>query len=94
MKKIFLRIGIILVTIAIIVEGVFLVKAKTYKAQNPIATIQFEGYDNPIKIELDPQSAPNAVANFIKLINSGYYNDFKMTIDTDSLLGDESMQII
>ncbi len=92
MKKICLRIGIILVAIAIVLVSVFLVKGKTYKVQNPIATIQIEGYENPIKLELDPQVAPNAVANFIKLANSGFYKDFKMTIESNRILGNESMQ--
>ena len=92
MKKILLGIGIGIVAIAIIVLGVIMIQAKTYKVQNPIATIQIEGYDKPIKIELDPQSAPNAVANFIKLSNNGFYTDFKMSIEKDQILGDESMQ--
>lgn len=92
MKKIFLTIGIVLVTIAIVLVSVFLVKGKTYKVQNPIATITVEGYDKPIKIELDPVSAPNAVANFIKLANNGFYNDFKMSIESNRLLGDKSME--
>ena len=70
-----------------------MVKSKTYKPQNPIATIQIEGYEKPIKIELDPQSAPNAVANFVKLVNNGYYTNFKMSIESNRLLGDESMQM-
>lgn len=92
MKRILLTIGIALVSIAIIIVGWFLIKAKTDKPQNPIATIVVEGYDNPIKIELDPQSAPNAVANFIKLANNGFYTDFKMTIEENRILGDESME--
>ena len=92
MKKILLKIGIVVVAIAIVLVGVFLIKGKTYKAKNPIATIQIEGYDSPIKIELDPQSAPNAVANFIKLANNGFYTNFKMSIEENRLLGDESME--
>ena len=79
MKKVFLTIGIAIVSIAIIITGVLFIKGKTYKVQNPIATIQIEGYEKSIKIELDPQSAPNAVANFIKLANSGFYTNFKMS---------------
>ena len=69
MKKIILSILIVLAIIAIVFVGVGLVRQKTYNPQNPIATIQIEGYDKPIKIELDPQSAPNAVANFGVLRN-------------------------
>lgn len=90
MKKILLSLGIAIVAIAIIVVGIFMIKAKTYKVQNPIATIQIEGYEKPIKIELDPQSAPNAVANFIKLANKGFYTDYKMSIEADQISVDES----
>lgn len=93
MKKICLYIGIAITLIAIIFVSVLLVKGKTYNVQNPIATIQIEGYEKPIKVELDPQSAPNAVANFIKLANNGFYTDFKMHIEEDKILGDESMEM-
>lgn len=93
MKKIILSLLIVLVIIAIVFVGVGLVRQKTYKPQNPIATIQIEGYDKPIKVELDPQSAPNAVANFIKLANNGFYTNFKMHIEEDRILGDESMEM-
>lgn len=92
MKNTILKIGIILVAITIVVLGVFLVIAKTQKVKNPVATIVIEGYDKPIKIELDPQSAPNAVANFIKLANNGFYNDYKMTIAEKQLQADSSME--
>ena len=88
MKDIFLKLGILTAAIMIVVLGVVLVKAKTQKVQNPIATIQIEGYDKPVKIELDPQNAPNAVANFIKLANNGFYNDYKMSIEKNQLLSD------
>lgn len=93
MKKVFLTIGIAIVAIAIIITGVLFIKGKTYKVQNPVATIQIEGYEKPIKIELDPQSAPNAVANFIKLANNGFYTNFKMLIEENRILGNESMQM-
>ena len=93
MKKICLSIAIVLVCIALIFVGVGLVKSKTYHVQNPIATIEIEGYDKPIKVELDPQSAPNAVSNFIKLANNGFYTNFKMHIEENKILGDESMEM-
>ena len=93
MKKILLSLGIVIVAVAIVAVGVLLIKGKTYKPQNPIATIQIEGYEKPIKIELDPQSAPNAVANFIKLANNGFYTDFKMRIAEDRIFGDETAQM-
>lgn len=43
------------------------------KVQNPVATMEVEGYGT-IKIELYPDMAPNTVANFIRLANRGYYN--------------------
>lgn len=41
--------------------------------QNPVATITMENGDE-IKIELYPDYAPNTVANFIDLANSGFYD--------------------
>ena len=40
----------------------------------PVATFEIQDFGN-IKIELYPQYAPNTVANFITLINSGFYNN-------------------
>ncbi len=90
MKKICLWIGIVIVATAIICVGAGLIRTKTYNPKNPVATIKFEGYDKEVKIELDPKSAPNAVANFIKLANSGFYNDYKMTIDENEIVSDKS----
>ena len=85
MKKNCLIFSIVIVLVAILVLGAYWIKGKTYKAKNPIATIQIEGYETPVKIELDPASAPNAVANFIKLANSGFYTDYEMTIGTNQI---------
>lgn len=90
MKNNLLKIGIVLVAITIIVLGITLIMGKTKKVKNPVATIVIEGYEQPIKIELDPKSAPNAVANFVKLANSGFYTDYEMTINKDKLLGKQS----
>ena len=41
---------------------------------NPVATIKMQGMDTPIVVELYPDCAPNTVANFIELANSGFYD--------------------
>ncbi len=47
----------------------------TYKKDtNPVATINIKGAQTPIIVELYPEAAPNTVANFISLANSGFYN--------------------
>ena len=48
----------------------------TFKAENPIATIEVEGFGT-IKAELYPDVAPETVSNFIKLANNGFYNGTK-----------------
>lgn len=45
----------------------------TKEVQNPIATMEVEGYGT-VKIELYPSLAPNTVANFIRLANRGFYD--------------------
>ena len=76
MKKrtIAMIIAIILVIILIgtVSYGYFMKLTK--KAENPIATITIEGYDEPIIIELYPEYALNTVKNFIALANNGFYN--------------------
>ena len=41
--------------------------------ENPIVTMEIEDYCT-IKIELYPEYAPNTVANFVNLIESGFYD--------------------
>ena len=41
--------------------------------KNPLVTMEIEDY-GIIKIELYPEYAPNTVANFVNLIESGFYN--------------------
>lgn len=43
------------------------------KGENPVVTIVMED-DSEIKIELYPETAPNTVANFISLAESGFYD--------------------
>ena len=72
-KTIITIIAIILV-IAIIGYLVFGYYQKIFKkVENPIVTMEVENY-GIIKIELYPDKAPNTVANFVKLINNGFYN--------------------
>ena len=40
---------------------------------NPIVTIEMEN-GKQIKVELYPEVAPNTVANFVSLVNKGFYN--------------------
>ena len=72
-KLIIMIIAIILVLIGIGFLTYGIVKKLTTKPQNPIATIEVEGYGT-IKVELYPDKAPNTVANFIRLANRGFYN--------------------
>ena len=64
--KILLILGILLLVAGIGFVGYGIYKKATLKVQNPIATMEVEGYGT-IKIELYPDMAPNTVANFIKL---------------------------
>lgn len=41
--------------------------------QNPIVTFEMEN-GNTFKAELYPEKAPNTVANFLSLVNKGYYD--------------------
>lgn len=42
--------------------------------KNPMVTMEFENYGT-IKIELYPEIAPNTVANFVNLIEDGFYDN-------------------
>src|SRR4051812_28746169 len=42
-------------------------------SENPIVTITMNN-DEIIKIELEPKVAPNTVANFISLVEEGFYD--------------------
>ena len=71
--RIIMIIAIILVITGICFVSYGIVKKITSKAQNPIATIEVEGYGT-IKVELYPTQAPNTVTNFIALANRGFYD--------------------
>lgn len=72
-KNILLSILVIVLVIAL--EGIVIgyYKKTTETVKNPIVTMEIADYGT-VKIELYPDKAPNTVANFIKLINEGYYN--------------------
>lgn len=72
-KKIIMIIAILLLiaVIGVLVYGY--IRKATQKVQNPIATIEVEGFGT-MKLELYPEQAPNTVANFIALANHGFYN--------------------
>lgn len=44
------------------------------RTENPIVTMEISDYGT-IKIELYPKYAPNTVANFVNLVERGFYND-------------------
>lgn len=72
-KKIIIIIAIILV-IALIGCLCYGYYQKAFvKVQNPIATMEVEGYGT-VKFELYPNLAPNTVTNFIRLANRGFYD--------------------
>lgn len=75
-KQIITIIAIILVVALIGWLGIGYYQKVFVKVQNPIVTMEIEGYGT-VKIELYPDMAPNTVANFIKLANRGYYNGLK-----------------
>ncbi len=50
-----------------------IVKKNSFDIESPVATIEIENRGT-IKVRLYPQYAPNTVANFITLANSGFYD--------------------
>ncbi len=64
----------IVVLIGVVAYG-YLKKA-TFKAQNPIVTMEVENFGT-IKMELYPDIAPETVSNFIALANNGFYDGTK-----------------
>lgn len=75
-KKTELVIWIILAILAVALCAYLctnIVIAKTHEVKNPVATFEIENYGT-VKMELYPEYAPNTVANFINLINKGFYN--------------------
>ena len=63
---------VVLVLIGVVVAGY--IKKFTFKAENPVATMEVENFGT-IKMELYPDVAPETVANFITLANRGFYDN-------------------
>lgn len=74
--KIIWVVALIAIIILIGVVGFGYYKKATFKAENPIVTMEVENFGT-IKIELYPDKAPETVANFIALANRGFYNGTK-----------------
>lgn len=70
---------IILLVVLVIMVGLIgylvfgYVKKLNENVQNPIVTMEIQDYGT-VKMELYPNQAPNTVANFVKLIQNGYYD--------------------
>ena len=77
MKKNWSKIVLIVVLVLMIAVIGYLVygyaKKANEKKQNPIVTMEIQDYGT-VKMELYPDMAPNTVANFVKLIQNGYYD--------------------
>lgn len=73
-KSIIMIIAIILVVVLIGLVTFGFIRKLTNKVENPIATIEVQGYEEKIVVELYPEYALNTVRNFIALANSGFYN--------------------
>lgn len=75
MKKSNIFTGIMLIVVIVLIStlsyGYY--KNVTLEIKNPIVTMEVEEY-GIIKLELYPEMAPSAVANFVALANNGFYN--------------------
>lgn len=60
--------------IAVLCISLLLLLCGCSEKKNPIVTMEFENYGE-IKIELYPDIAPNTVANFVNLVQDGFYDD-------------------
>mgnify|MGYP000944174767 CR=1 FL=1 len=76
MKRKNIIILFILVLALILPTGCSLIREKEIENpdENPIATLNIKGWGK-VKVELNPEEAPNTVASFIELANSGFYDD-------------------
>lgn len=71
--KIIWVIALIAIIVLIGIVGLGYYRKATFTSQNPVATMEVENFGT-IKMELYPDQAPEAVANFIKLANNGFYD--------------------
>lgn len=77
MKKLQFVIWIVVAIALVLGIGLFVynrIMMETKGNVYPEVTFELENFGT-VKMELYPQYAPNTVANFIKLVESGYYND-------------------
>ena len=65
---------IIVVLIGGVVYGYY--KKATMEVKNPIVTMEIQDYGT-VKLELYPEMAPQAVANFVALAKNGFYDGLK-----------------
>lgn len=72
-KNIIWIIALIAIIVLIGIIGTGYYKKYTNKVDNPIVTMEVEGFGQ-IKMELYPEQAPETVANFIALANNGFYD--------------------
>ena len=85
-EKLKFIIGIVIAVIIILLIGLVIynsARSKNDNSTNPVATFELQDYGT-VKMELYPEYAPNTVANFIALIQAGYYNN-KVISGKDSL---------
>lgn len=74
--KIIWVVALVAVIVLIGVVGFGYYKKATFKAENPIVTMEVENFGT-VKMELYPDQAPEAVSNFIALANRGFYDGTK-----------------
>lgn len=86
MKKNLVKIIALIAVVALLAYvGIGYYNAFFKESQNPLVTMKINigGQEKVVKMELYPEYAPNTVANFVKLIENGYYNG-KVFYGTDS----------
>lgn len=72
-KNILWVIALLVIIVLIGIVGFDFYKKATMEVKNPIVTMEVENFGT-IKMELYPDQAPEAVSNFIKLANNGFYD--------------------